>query len=345
MIRALKSGWPRVGEIARGEHSSAAGAWRGGIGAIAAFAFVACGDDSTAPPPPANPNPTIAVHVVVAGGPIDVAALSNGTAFVTLDAANTVQAVNLATGVVAGSPIAVGQVPTFVIFDAAGTTAYVSNQYSDNVGVINVSQGTQVSTIPVHGDPIPMQVAADGSALFVTTNLNRLYKISLASKTATDSLALPATSHHLLLSPNGTRLYVATRDGGSVLEVDPSHLTLLRTFTLGGRTQAMVFSPDRNTLYVANETKPVLQSINLVSGAMADSAVLAGGANGVALSADGTLLYASIIFGGELQVVKRTTMAVVSTVITGGVPRAVIFDAPRNQVVVANETGWVDILR
>jgi YVTN family beta-propeller protein len=317
-----------------------------GVLAIAALALVACGDDSTtAPPPPANPNPTISLHVLVPGGPIDVAAGSNGMALVTLAAANTVQKFDLTSGAVTGAPIAVGQVPTYVIFDAAGTTAYVSNQYSDNIGVINVSQGMQVSTIPVHGDPIPMQVASNGSALFVTTNFNRLYKIALASGTATDSLALPATSHHLLLNPNGSRLYVATRDGGSVLEVNPSSLTLLRTFILGGRTQGMVFSPDLTTLYVANEAKPVLQSINLTSGAIADSASLAGGANGVALSADGTLLYASLIFTGQLQVVTRSTMTVVTTVVTGGTPRAVIYDAPRNQVVVANEAGWVDVLR
>ena len=179
----------------------------------------------------------------------------------------------------------------------------------------------------------------------MTTNANRLYKVSLESKTVTDSLALPATSHHLLLNGNGTRLYVATRDGGSVLEVDPSDLAVLRTFTLGGRTQAMVFSPDLATLYVANEAKPLIQSINLTSGAVSDSVPLAGGANGLALSRDGTLLYASIIQGGEIQVVKRTSKAVVATVVTGGVPRAVLFDAPRNQVAVANESGWVDVLR
>ena len=65
----------------------------------------------------------------------------------------------------------------------------------------------------------------------------------------------------------------------------------------------------------------------------------------MALSRDGTLLYASIIQGGEIQVVKRASKAVVATVVTGGVPRAVLFDAPRNQVAVANEAGWVDVLR
>ena len=311
---------------------------------LAAFALTTCDSNSTAPTTPANPNPVVAARVVLAGGPIDIAARSNGTAFVTLNAANTVGVVDLGNATVTGS-IAVGQVPTFVVFDGAGTTAYVSNQYSDNVGVIDVGQAMQVSTISVHGDPIPMQVTADGAALFVTTNANRLYKVSLESKTVTDSLALPATSHHLLLNGNGTRLYVATRDGGSVLEVDPSDLAVLRTFTLGGRTQAMVFSPDLATLYVANEAKPLIQSINLTSGAVSDSVPLAGGANGLALSRDGTLLYASIIQGGEIQVVKRASKAVVATVVTGGVPRAVLFDAPRNQVAVANESGWVDVLR
>ncbi len=188
-------------------------------------------------------------------------------------------------------------------------------------------------------------MTADGATLFVTTNANRLYKVVIATGVVTDSLDLPATSHHLLLHPNGALLYVATRDGGSVLEVNTTTLAVTRTFTLGGRTQAMVLSSDRQRLYVANETKPLVQVVSLTSGTEVDSVFLDGGANGVALSPDGRLLCASIIFLGEVQVFDRSTLTLDTTFVTGGTPRAVVADPMHSEVVVANEGGWIDAIR
>ena len=310
-------------------------------GGLIVVAVAACSDGTTA----VKSTPvTLAARVPMSGGPIDVAANSAGTAYVTLGSAAEVGRFDL-TSLVVGTPIAVGSAPTFVIFDPTGTTAYVSNQLSDNIGIVNVSTALQTDLIGVTGDPIPMQVTADGSTMFVTTNANKLYKITIATKAATDSLALPATSHHLLLNPNGTRLYVATRDGGSVLEVSPSNLAVLRTFPLGGRTQAMTFSPDAGTLYVANEISGVVHAINLTSGVPTASPLLDGGVNGIALTPDGSRIIASVIFVGEVQVLKRATLAVDTTLFTGGEPRAVLLDAPRQQVLVANQGGWVDVIR
>jgi DNA-binding beta-propeller fold protein YncE len=310
------------------------------IAGVMIAALLAACSSSTAPAP--GP-PKLVGRVLVPGGPIDIAVAPSGIAYVTRFTANAVDRINLGTLTVTDS-ITVGAGPTFVIFDHTGATGYVSNQQNQNVGVINVGSASQTRTIATTGDPIPMQVTADGVTLFVTTNANRLYKIVIATGAATDSLDLPATSHHLLLHPDGALLYVATRDGGSVLEVNTATLTVARTFTLGGRTQAMVLSSDRRRLYVANETKPLIQIVSLTTGAVADSVALHGGANGVALSPDGRLLCASIIDLGEVQVFDRATLALDTTFVTGGVPRAVVPDPINGQVVVANESGWVDVI-
>lgn len=303
---------------------------------------LACG--SSTAPAPAPLKFVLGTPISVAGSPIDVAVLSTGLALVTRGTVDSVQEVNL-TDSTALAAVPVEALPTFVIFGPTGTTAYVSNQGSNTIGVINVAAAVQSDSIRVNGNPIPMQVTADEKTLFVTTNVNRLYRIDLATKAATDSLDLPATSHHLLLRPDGARLYVATRDGGSVLEVDPSTLTVLRTFTLGGRTQAMAFSPDRTVLYVANELKSLVQSINLTSGTVGDSAILSGGANGIALDASGARIFASLIFSGAVAVIDRATMIVDTTMATGGMPRAVVSDAPRHQIIIANQGGWLDVIR
>jgi YVTN family beta-propeller protein len=241
--------------------------------------------------------------------------------------------------------VAVGFIPTFVTFDAAGTTAYVPNLSGRYVSVIDVASNTQTRTIPVTGDPLPVAVSADGNTLFVTTNVNRLYKIALANDAVVDSISLPATSHHLLMHPNDTFLYVATRDGGSVLEVNWHTMTVARTFTLGGRPQGMAMSLDGQELYVADETLNVLRIVNLASGTAGAPVALAGGGEGLALSADGTRLYVGLVFNGKVQVIDRASRTILGTIVTGGVPREIAVDAARSRVLVANEDGWVDIIR
>ncbi len=272
-----------------------------------------------------------------------VAASPSGVIYVTRLDEGSVSRLNLAERAFTAA-VAVGSVPSRVTFNATGTTAYVSNQFSEDVGIINVATNTQTDVIPTTGDPLPVALSIDGAALFVTTNADRLYRFSLASRAPTDSLALPATSHHLVVHPGGNLLYVATREGGSVLEVDARTLAVKRTFTLGGRTNGMVLAPDRETLYIANDYLSLVHVITLSTGAVG-SIALSGGPFAVGLGPDGTRLYASLTFDGKVQVVDRASRRVLQTITTGGAPRLMVADAARGLVVVANEAGWVDLLR
>lgn len=285
---------------------------------------------------------SIIARVPIPSGALGIAA-SGDVALVTSEFANKVRRINLVTATATDS-IAVGALPIFIAFNGAGTTAYVTNFSGPTVGRINVATNTQTSVIPVHGSPVPVAPSADGSALFVTTDANQLYKIALANDSVVDSIALPQTSHHLLMHPNDTLLYVATRDGGSVLEVNWRTMTVARTFTTGGRPQGMAMSLDRTELYVADETANVLRIVNLATGTQATPVTLAGGGEGLALSADGTKLFVGLVFAGKVQVIDRVGRTVLRTIATGGTPREIAVDAARSRVLVANEGGWVDIL-
>jgi len=285
----------------------------------------------------------IVARLALTGRPFDAAISPSGVIYVTRLDEGSVSRLNLAERAFTAA-VAVGSVPSRVTFNATGTTAYVSNQFSEDVGIINVATNTQTDVIPTTGDPLPVALSIDGAALFVTTNADRLYRFSLASRAPTDSLALPATSHHLVVHPGGNLLYVATREGGSVLEVDARTLAVKRTFTLGGRTNGMALAPDRETLYIANDYLSLVHVITLSTGAVG-SIALSGGPFAVGLGPDGTRLYASLTFDGKVQVVDRASRRVLQTITTGGAPRLMVADAARGLVVVANEAGWVDLLR
>jgi len=273
-------------------------------------------------------------------GPLGVA-VSGNVALVSEDQGTRVARLDLRIDTVL-TPIATGGVPAYLVFDGTGNTAYVANFGNHSVGILDVASNSQTAVIPVNGSPLPIAVTRFGQTAFVTTDANRFYKIDVASRTVMDSLDLPATSHHLL-NLNDTLVYIATRDGGSVLEVNQITMTVLRTFVLGGRPQGMAVATNRTELYVANELSNVLHIIDLGSGAVTNVALSSGG-EGISLGSDGKL-YIGEVFAGLVQVVDPATRTVVRTVTVGGVPREVATDAARGRVLVANESGWVDIIR
>lgn len=273
-------------------------------------------------------------------GPIGVTTTGN-IALVSQDQAGTVARFDLTSSTVTNS-IVTGGIPAYLTFNASATTAYVANFTNHNVGIIDVASNTQTAAIAITGDPLPVAISHDNARLFVTTDVNRLYKIDLSTKALVDSLDLPATSHHLLTHPNDALVYVATRDGGTVLEVNQLTMAVVRTFSLGGRPQGMALSTNGAELYVANEVSNVLHIITLSSGAVTN-VPLAGGGEGMALGSDGKL-YIGEVFAGLIEVVDPVTRTVVRTISVGGTPREAAADAARHQVLVANEAGWVDVV-
>ena len=287
---------------------------------------------------------SIATRLPLGGAPAGAAISPSGVVYVARAYANALERLDVPSRTFTAS-LGVGAIPTRVAFDLLGGTAYVSNQFSHDVSVVDVVSNTLATTVPVPGDPVPVRVSANGEWLYVATNVNRLYKVNLETKQRTDSIGLPATSHFSLLHPNDTLLYVATRAGGTVLEINVWTWTVLRTFALGGLTQGMVLSPNRQELYVANQALSRVDVINLATGSGAGSVPLGGGGFGLALSADGARLYVSVPEAGQVQIINRTGRSVLKTISVTGLPREIVVHAPSGLAVVPNEAGWVDLLR
>ena len=275
------------------------------------------------------------------GGPYGIGLQGRDLAYVTRPHAAAIERLDLAGGRLVGT-IPLGCTPTCVAFHPTGAVAYVSVQYLDEIAVIDTTQHRQTGTLRVSGDPFPLVVSPSGRTLFVATNEDRLFSLSPSNGRIIGSLRLPATSHHLALHPAGGRIYVATRTGGSVLEVDTTRCAVLRTFALGGWPQGIVISPDGTTLYCANEQHG-LDVVQLASGRRIATLELDGPVS-LALSPDQRFLCAGLVHAGKIAVVDTARLEVSSILNTGGRPRELGFDSRRGWLIVANESGWIDLL-
>jgi YVTN family beta-propeller protein len=52
-----------------------------------------------------------------------------------------------------------------------------------------------------------------------------------------------------------------------------------------------------------------------------------------------------LVFDGRVVVIDRGTLSVCATIDTGGKPRRIAFDRTGRLAIIANEAGWVDLVR
>jgi YVTN family beta-propeller protein len=289
-----------------------------------------------------HPQGVVGATVELGSRPFGAAVSSQGAVLITqLDASSVARGTLL--GQTLGTSIAVGAVPTDVTVDAAGTFAYVTNQFSSNIGVIDLGTNTQVASIPVSGDPFRVRLSPDGHSLFVTGNADSLFTIDVQSRQVTGRLGIGLDANGLAIERTGSRLYVSNQSDGTVSEVDLTTNTVARTLTVGGHPQELVLSPGGTLLFVADETGSI-QVWSLRDGSKRGDIAVPGGAFAMAVSPDWRQLYVTSAQGGAVYLLDWKTGAVLKTVTTGGTPRRIAFAANGAMAVVANEGGWVDYI-
>ena len=289
-----------------------------------------------------HPQGLLAATLRLRDAPTDIAVSAGGAVLATRAYAASVERLDLPR-LTSVASVPVGCNPVRLVFDRSGRRAYVSNQMSDSISVIDVATNRRVDDIAVRGWPAPVLISPDERTLFVTTNADNLYAIQLATKRVVAVIPLPATSHHLTLHPSGKVLYVATRAAGTVMEIDATTFQILRTFPVGGQTQALAVSADGTELYVADEAGG-LDVLDLRRGMQAAAVRLDGRAYGLALSRDNRQLYVGLVTSEKVQVVDRESLRVVRTIPTGGVPREITFSPSGKTALIANEAGWIDVV-
>jgi YVTN family beta-propeller protein len=283
----------------------------------------------------------ISKRLFLAGYPFDIVVAPTGNAWLTRCHAASMDCIGLEPLRLRGS-VSTSPTPTRIAVIGSGDCAYVTNQFTSEVAVIDLQQRQQVGAIRVPGNPLGAVLSLDGQTLYVTTNLDCLHAIRLPAGQITRSIPIPMACTSLLLHPGGTRLFVPTFRAGTILEVDAKTLKTLGSYHVGGVVHELSCTPDGLRLYATNEDG-WLDAIQLTTGRR-DSLQLGTMAHGLALSPDGAVLYIGLLSAGEVAVVDRQTLTRVSTIRTGGKPRRIAFDATGRRAIIANESGWVDLV-
>jgi YVTN family beta-propeller protein len=284
---------------------------------------------------------TVSERVAMDGAPFDVAFAASGQALVTRAHAAAVDVLQFNPMRITRT-IPVGPAPARVI--PVGSLAYVTTQFVEAVSVIDVPRAQRIASIPVPGHPLGAVLSPDGHTLYVTTNHDQLVAISTLQRAVVGVTAIPLGIPQITMHPSGQWVLVPCWRAGVIVEVDAPSMKVTRRFEVGGIVQDVVVSPDGQMLYAANETG-WLDAIHLPSGRRTATLEFGTPALGLALSPDAMYLYVGLLGGGRVLVLQRQGLVERASIPTGGRPRLIASAPDGNAILVANEAGWVDLVR
>src|SRR5256714_2088831 len=313
-----------------------------------------CGAPPAGPPPAGGTHPTRTSDQAtpLGGTPFAVAISPRGVTYVTQLLAASASRADLPSTSFSTS-FAVGDIPSQVRMSPDGRTAYVGDQDARTITYVDVATNQAVATTSVPaGSILTIGLSPDGKRLYALTDFYGVYVISTDTRTVIASIKGAGTIlAGVAFHPAAPCMYVASRDEGRVSTVNLRTNTVVRSQTLGGaRIQNLAVSRDGAVLFATDIERSKLLARDLRSDGSAFSEYAVGtpesrNAFDVAVTADNKQVYVSTLADGKLYVFDLGSRTIVDSVMTGGSPRYIGFDAGGTTAVIPNEAGWVNFLR
>src|SRR5215831_4067975 len=213
--------------------------------------------------------------------------------------------------------------------------AYITNQSSITVSVIDTATDTVIATIPVGLNPFGVAVSPDGSKVYVTNiSSNTVSVIDTATNAVIATIPVglppppppfcgPVCDMAVAVSPDGSKVYVTNTfsNSNTVSVIDTATNMVSATIPIG-RAFGVAVTPDGSKVYVTNTfgfpapVSVIDTATNTIIARTGDP--LQGGSFGVAVSPDGSKVYVANGFGNTVSVIDTATNTVTATIFVRG---------------------------
>ncbi|MGB4781741.1 YncE family protein, partial [Candidatus Methylomirabilis sp.] len=141
--------------------------------------------------------------------------------------------------------IPVGSNPVGVAITPNGTRAYVTNQGSNNVSVIDTATNAVTATITVGSSPAGVAITPNGARAYVANfGFNTVSVIDTATNTVVvSSIPVGLRPDFLAVSPDGASVYVPNQGLNTVSVIDTATNTVVDSLTVGTAPTGVAFTP------------------------------------------------------------------------------------------------------
>lgn len=230
--------------------------------------------------------------------------------------------------------------------------AYVPNEKSNTVSVINTTTNTVISTVPVGNNPCGVAVNSDGTKVYVTNFGNdsslgrRVFVIDTATDEVTNMLVGEGIKPSGIAVTQNETIYVACYWTNNVYAID---LTTndVHEIPVGLHPMEVAITLDESQAYVTNRHSNNVSVIDIASNSVIDTVDVGEEPYGVAINPNGTKAYVTNQASDSVSVIDTTTNKIIATVNVGKYPHGVAVTPDGKWVYVANHNtphGTVSVI-
>jgi YVTN family beta-propeller protein len=243
-----------------------------------------------------------------------------------------------------------GSDPNGVAVTPDGQFAYVADNGTASVSMINTSSDVVTAISGLGSKPYGVALTPNGSTLYVTnaggTTVNA---ISTTSNAVIATITVGSNPSGVAVSPNGAFVYVTNTSSNTVSVITTNANTVADTINSGFNAPLGVqFTPDGSHAYVANASSSDSVSVITVATNIVTSSISVGASpTGVAVSPDGSAVYVTNENSNTVSVIdtETNTISDLVTVNVGVEPYGVAVTPDGSYAYVTNaDAGTVSVI-
>ena len=192
--------------------------------------------------------------------------------------------------------------------------AYVANDFSDDVSVIDTASESLVTIIAVGDGPDAVAVAPDGAIVYVANFFgDTVSVIDSVSHSVIATLPVGDGPDSVVISPDGATAYVANFFGDTVSVIDTANHSVIAALPAGVGPDSVTISPNGAFLYVTNNEPEGVWVIDTANLTLVATLPVGESPTSVALTPDGTHAYVTNFGSDTITVIETEDHNVVAT--------------------------------
>ena len=220
---------------------------------------------------------------------------------------------------VAPATISVGQAPTGVAISPDGRHAYITNQNSANVSVIDTVRNTITAAVSVGSRPFGVTTTPDGRHAYVTNfGSNTVSVIDTLTNTVATTIPVGSFPGAVAITPAGRHAYVTNFGSNTVSVIDTLTNTVITTIPVGNTPNGVAITPDGRHAYVTNQNSGNVSVIDTATTTVTMTITVGGLPSAVAITPDGRNAYITNIGMVVVSVIDAASNTISAIISAGG---------------------------
>ncbi len=226
---------------------------------------------------------------------------------------------------------------TLANISSAAPFAYISNNDSQNISVIDTATDTVIATVNVGSCPVGVAVNPMETMVYVANyGSNNVSVIDTANDTVVATVNVGVNPYGVAVNPKGTKGYVANYGSNNFSVIDTANDTVTATVNVGSNPVGVAVDPAGTKVYVTNYGSNNVSVIDTTTNTIIATENVGIKPQGVAVNPAGTKVYVANNGSNNVSVIDTANDTVTATVNVGSNPVGVAVDPAGTKVYVAN---------